>query len=437
MRLRRLFSTAVIGTALLIAAIATASAHNDHSTGQWPTTCVDLNDVVETHLGNHHNVGIYQRTFGEQAEAACQSDHRNDVIAVFGWAIAQETDAPSSNLELDWPTTCVELNDIVEGHLGNQGNVAIYQNTFGDQAEAACQNDHRNDVRSVFAWAIGNRVPTPTPFPTATPTPTPIPGRPYLYMPVMPPEHMAYIWWNWSADKGEFESLVIDFTIHNDVGDFSRRHGLYLMLGNAQIAGVGFYFGLQSNVYDPAAGYRGKGLIFSRWETRDLANARVADPVEGWTQSSGHEGDFIGVRRSYQWGAGHYRVRIAPDGSDAGGRWFGMWITDKATGETTWGGSLRFPYQNGKAAITSPVYSTMEIYGGPPIRPIDIPEWHVSIARPLGDGAKPTRGDLGFQAFSVNVPNSDAWYNRAEDALHVQAGGPTQRYNLAQVILFD
>ena len=252
----------------------------------------------------------------------------------------------------------------------------------------------------------------------------------------MPPEHMAYIWWEWSADKGEFDSLEIDFTIHNDVGDFSRRHGLYLMLGFSHIAGVPFYFGLQTNVNDPAVGPRGKGLIFSRWETRDLDDARIADPVEGWTESSGHEGDFIGVRRSYEWGAGDYRVRIAPDGSDEGGQWFGMWITDKATGETTWGGSLRFPYQDGKASITSPVYSTMEIYGVP-IRPIDIPEWHVSIARPLGDGAKPTRGVTGFQAFSIEILNSDAWYDPAEDALHFQAGGLTQRSNLPGEILFN
>jgi len=54
-----------------------------------------------------------------------------------------------------WPTTCVDLNDIVEAHLGNDHNVGIYQKVFGDQAEQACRNDHRNDVRSVFAWAIG------------------------------------------------------------------------------------------------------------------------------------------------------------------------------------------------------------------------------------------------------------------------------------------
>ena len=66
-----------------------------------------------------------------------------------------------------WPTTCVELNDIVEAHLGNDHNVGIYQRTFGDQAETACQNDHRNDVRSVFAWAIGGAEVTPQPAPPA------------------------------------------------------------------------------------------------------------------------------------------------------------------------------------------------------------------------------------------------------------------------------
>ena len=53
-----------------------------------------------------------------------------------------------------WPTTCVALNDIVENHLGNDNNVGIYQRVFGDQAEQACQNDHRDDVRGVFAWAF-------------------------------------------------------------------------------------------------------------------------------------------------------------------------------------------------------------------------------------------------------------------------------------------
>ena len=123
---------------------------------QWPTTCVNLNDVVEAHLGNDGNVGIYQRVFGDQAEQGCQSDHRDDVRGVFGWAFDQTApSADSGTQDLAWPTDCVDLNDIVENHLGNLGNVGIYQRTFGAQAETACRNDHREDVRGVFGWAFG------------------------------------------------------------------------------------------------------------------------------------------------------------------------------------------------------------------------------------------------------------------------------------------
>ena len=62
--------------------------------------------------------------------------------------------APSVAPELGWPTTCIDLNDIVENHLGNDNNVGIYQRAFGDQAEAGCRGDHREDVRGVFAWAF-------------------------------------------------------------------------------------------------------------------------------------------------------------------------------------------------------------------------------------------------------------------------------------------
>lgn len=123
---------------------------------QWPMTCVDLNDIVEAHLGNDGNVGIYQRVFGDQAEQGCQNDHGEDVRGVFGWAFdgAAQSSSPDQR-DLAWPTDCVELNDIVENHLGNYGNVGIYQRVFGAQAESACRNDHRNDVRGVFGWAFG------------------------------------------------------------------------------------------------------------------------------------------------------------------------------------------------------------------------------------------------------------------------------------------
>ena len=291
---RKVIVAALAAGILSIAAVAIAAAHEDHSTDEWPMTCVDLNDVVEEHLGNDHNVGIYQNTFGDQAEAACQNDHRNDVRGVFAWAfgdsssaptpsvptaslplvdpalysavwrgrteqvralvaggvnvnvrtsdndpllyegiwrghaeivrilveagadvnardsdgdpllygavwrgrttmvrilvdsgadvnarlsdgdtllheatwrghdeivqilLAAQSSSPSAQTDLAWPTDCVELNDIVENHLGNDNNVGIYQSVFGDQAEQGCRGDHREDVRSVFGWAFND-----------------------------------------------------------------------------------------------------------------------------------------------------------------------------------------------------------------------------------------------------------------------------------------
>lgn len=144
---------------VLIVALAAALAFTSPVLAQWPTACVNLNDIVEAHLGNYGNVGIYQRTFDEAAETACQSDHRDDVRAVFAWAFDAESDGPIA--PTPWPSTCVDLNDIVEAHLGNTGNVQIYQRTFGNAsaAESACQRDHREDVRGLFAWAFGGPQP--------------------------------------------------------------------------------------------------------------------------------------------------------------------------------------------------------------------------------------------------------------------------------------
>ena len=160
--MRRLWSAALVAGILSVMAVATATAHEDHSTGEWPTTCVDLNDIVEEHLGNVGNVGIYQRVFGEQAEGACQFDHREDVARTFAWALAESTQpilgtettsSDPSQQAGGWPETCVELNDIVESHLGNDRIVGIYQGTLGEQAETACRQDHADDVRAVFGWA--------------------------------------------------------------------------------------------------------------------------------------------------------------------------------------------------------------------------------------------------------------------------------------------
>ena len=60
-----------------------------------------------------------------------------------------------------WPETCLEMNDMVEASAYGSGAVDIYQRAFGDNAEAACRNDHRGDIRRAFTWALGGSAPAP------------------------------------------------------------------------------------------------------------------------------------------------------------------------------------------------------------------------------------------------------------------------------------
>lgn len=289
--------------------------------------------------------------------------------------------------------------------------------------------------------SLGVQFVTPTPGPTeepSPPTPTQVPGRSDLYKTVKTPEHMAYIWWEWSLAerKRGFEQIELPFTIHNEPQEMPGRTGLYLMLCSGEINSVGFYFGLQTNVHSPEPPHdRGKGLLFSRWEERDLANARSVEQ-DGWTQSSGHEGDFIGVRRSYDWGPGSYVVRIGPDGRDQQGNWIGLWITDLGTDETTWIGSLRFPRVTGETRIEGSCYSTLEVYGGP-IRPIDIGELHVSMSRPVGDGVPVRKGTAGYRAFGVDIRNADIRYDSVADLVHIRVGGLTKHKTETWGLDFD
>ena len=237
---------------------------------------------------------------------------------------------------------------------------------------------------------------------------------------------MAYVWWNWNDNQGRFRELVVDLTIHNDLDSFLGDYGIYLILGQGHISEEGYYFGIQTDVSDPRiGGSRGKGLVFSRWGTRDLANGRV--PEDGWTESSGHEGDFIDVRRNYDWAAGDYRLRLGPDGAETDGEWFSLWITEMASDTTTWIGALKFPYLDNRAVIAPPSYTTIEVYGIKRIRPIDIPELSISVKPPQGDGIPATHGYMGYSPFNSEILNSEVRFDPRIGTVLLQAGGLTQR----------
>ena len=252
-----------------------------------------------------------------------------------------------------------------------------------------------------------------------------IPGRDYLYQRIQPPMAPAHVNWHWERNRHRLRELVMDFTIHSDPGDWSDRNGYFLILIASNIAGVSFYLGLQTDINGV------KGIVYSRWGTRDLANARY-DTDAGWTQSSGHEGDFIGVRRAYDWSVGSYRARLEPDGRDDDGEWFSGWLTNLDSGATTWVGALKFPHLNGGAAIHPHIVSTLELYGAP-MEPIMAPEWHVSVKRPIGDGVPATwaRTTYPYDMSANAMLNSNVRYDPENDTAHLLIGEITERQDPA------
>ena len=277
---------------------------------------------------------------------------------------------------------------------------------------------------------------TPTPTETATATQTPIPDRPELYSLVQPPIHMATAYWYWyPLEEVTHTSVEIPFTLHNDPTNFSDVHGLYLILTISEISDTLFYFGIQTGVSGKRNENTGKGVIFSRWDERDLSNARV--PSDCFATSSGGEGDFIGLRCPYEWTTGAYSARIAFESEDAVGEWYGLWITDEASGSETWIGSLRFPKSLSRSrGLHSGLGYSLEIYGNPRIRPIDIPYWHVTLSPPIGSEAS-TPGWVavyydGHGGEQLN--NSDAWWNADEGHVRFVVGGATTREHDEQEI---
>lgn len=274
---------------------------------------------------------------------------------------------------------------------------------------------------------------TATPTPTRTPKPTPIPDRPELHRFLKPPVHLASVDWHWYPwEETTHISVKIPFTIHNDPTNLPDANGLYLILGQSSISDTLFYFGVQKDS-------DGKRVIFSRWDVRDLSNARTRPDC--YTQSSGHEGDFIGVRCLYQWTTGEYTARIGFETADIAGDWYGLWITDEADGTKTWIGSLRFPKSLTRSrGLHSGLAQVVEIYGNKPIKAIDIPVWHVTLEPPVSSTESTPDwvavyydGYDGGQEFS----NSDAWFDADEGQMHIIAGGATARVHEEHEIWMD
>ncbi len=196
-----------------------------------------------------------------------------------------------------------------------------------------------------------------------------------------PPWHLVDVWWDTGRDV-PFKSYSIDVTLGDDV---PATVNLYVApVGLGHLDKTPFYGGLQTQ----ADGYTkkdrrlrkvGRGLIFSMWGQR--SHDAIRPSVGGFCQSSGHEGDFVSVRRAYPWKKGRYTYRLVRmDAEEVGGKpftWVGAFVYAHELDENAFVGALRFPGKD--LVLKRQLASFVEIYGRA-IPVADIPRVTVTFA---------------------------------------------------------
>ena len=241
-----------------------------------------------------------------------------------------------------------------------------------------------------------------------------------------PPGGVSYINWEFEDD---FERLDINVNII----EFDTSKYFYLQFYQSTIGDDGFYFGIQNRVTESD-----QMLIFSRWGARDLDNVEVNIDKEGFSQSAGYEGDFVGVRLPiFELKEEEYTFSIIKDKEEDLGSWYKYVVTAKSTGAQTWGGSIRFD----KGAKISKFGSTWtELYGAPwPIQTYRyLPNWDLEIKSIKGDNiispihitssySDPNWGD--------HIPMEDISYDPVTGSTRMRLGPKVERENDAGKII--
>lgn len=246
------------------------------------------------------------------------------------------------------------------------------------------------------------------------------------------PWHMANIWWDFEAPVEHFTTLEMEVTVDRDV---SSDYNLYISpVGIAEINGLSFYGGLQTNINGWATKesrdrvHRGKGAIFSRWshdKKAPIGLGHVRVEADGLCESAGYEGEFCSVRRPFAWKAGTYTYQVvagereAVDGKEC--TWFHCRIKD-AEGVVHEVGSLRFEGTDftywGKHSAFVEVYSTAKIPQS------GIPKVKVAFGRPRINGTTVALKKVHAYYPDKGGPDSPdcAWVRAAGDDCVVEVG---------------
>ena len=201
------------------------------------------------------------------------------------------------------------------------------------------------------------------------------------------PWHLVDTWWDIGKET-PFESLAVDVAISDDVPSLVN---LYIApIGLGHLSNSPFYGGIQTH----ADGYTrrnqnlrqiGPGFLFSMWGERSHDAIRPSEG--GFFQSSGHEGDFVSVRRPFGWKRGKYTYRLnRMDQQTIDCKpytWVGAFVYSHENNENLYVGALRFKGE--KLILDRKVANFIEVYGRR--RPVtDIPKVTVTFSPPIVTG---------------------------------------------------
>lgn len=235
------------------------------------------------------------------------------------------------------------------------------------------------------------------------------------------PRGLCYV--NWDFGIPELDAIEIAFTIHSPL---ARQPALYFQLYDFKIGSTGQYLGLQTDLIRPTPRggvWGGKGLIHSRWGQCSIADARVEH--DGWLEAASHEGDFVGVRRPFDWGPGKYIAQLTIVDSDHVGDWFGFSVRNIQTSEETSVGSLRFPrHGTDRARIENGGGTWVECYHGAR-SPFELPYFHVSITSVVGllDNVRgPAIHARSTYTSYPNLTQVDVELDNATHSVHMRCG---------------
>ncbi len=240
-----------------------------------------------------------------------------------------------------------------------------------------------------------------------------------------PPWHLVDLWWDIGQDK-PFQSYSVDVDISEDV---PSTKNLYIApVGLAHLSKTDFYGGIQTQMdgytkRDQNLRQIGPGFIFSMWGERSVDAIRPS--IGGFCQSSGHEGDFISVRRPYEWKKGKYTYKVVRmDKEEIDGKpftWVGVLVYSHANDENVFAGALRFKGEN--LVLARQVASFVEVYGGR-IPVGEIPKLTVAFGT-LKVNAKPVKVAWADAVYQKDVPDY-ATVTAKDGTLIVKVGQPVE-----------